>query len=324
MKTLMYLVPGIFLLAAACQPDQQIVAPGEPSPSSAGNARIAATSTAFAARQKTGTVQDGSLDEISGLALSRTNPGYIWVNEDSGNGDKIYLLDEQGVRKATINLPDDNRDWEDITVGPGPTPNTSYIYLADIGNNNLSNSIIYVYRFVEPSIAGKSLPYTKTLGGSEVEKLDFAYADGRHNAETLMIDPTTKDLYFITKEDYDKNQVSNPVKGGVYRAAYPQRESGTNTLTRLSSLNILTATGGSISANGQEVLIKNYTTVYYWRKSSASQSLAQLLTTAPAMLAYTEEPGGEAIGWKVNGAGYYTISEIKNNTPAAIYFYARR
>ena len=73
--------------------------------------------------------------------------------------------------------------------------------------------------------------------------------------------------------------------------------------------------------------------MYYWKKSSASQSLSQLLTTAPATLTYNQDrdPGagskdisGEAIGWRVNGSGYYTIAEVKNNIASAIYYYARR
>ncbi|HLL93705.1 MAG TPA: hypothetical protein VK404_01915, partial [Spirosoma sp.] len=275
MKNLLYLISGLFLLAG-CQPHQAIVSPGEQVPNPAANARTTVVSAAFAARQQRGTVKDGNLNEISGLALSRTNPGYIWVQEDSGNPNKIYLIDETGTTKATVNLPDSNRDWEDIAVGPGPTANTSYIYLADVGNNNLSYSTIYVYRFVEPSIAGRSLPYTTTLSNSAVKKLDFVYdggTSGRRNCETLMIDPLTKDLYFITKEDNAENKTATG-KAGVYRAAYPQKESGTNTLVRLNSLDILTATGGDISANGQEVLIKNYKTVYYWKKSSTSQSIA--------------------------------------------------
>ncbi|WP_051041023.1 hypothetical protein [Fibrisoma limi] len=319
MKKFFYLASALLGLSTlSCQPDEAVVTESSVN----AGARVSATAN-FAARRQLGTVKDGNLNEISGLAMSRTNSGYMWVHEDSGNPNRIYLIDSQGTTKATINLPDANRDWEDIAVGRGPQPNTWYVYVADVGNNNLSNSVVYVYRFVEPSITGKSLPTTINLSNSAVEKLDFAYADGRHNCETLMVD-TNGDLYFITKEDNGENKVSNPVKGGVYRAAAGYKESGTNTLTRLSSLNILTATGGDISNNGQEVLIKNYNTVYYWKKSSSSQTIAQLLTTAPQTLPYTEEPGGEAIGWKVDGAGYYTVSEIKNNVPAAIYYYARQ
>jgi hypothetical protein len=33
-------------------------------------------------------VQDGKLTDISGIASSKTNPGYLWVHEDSGEPPK--------------------------------------------------------------------------------------------------------------------------------------------------------------------------------------------------------------------------------------------
>ncbi|GAB2565753.1 hypothetical protein [Spirosoma areae] len=314
MNKLLYLSLSIFCFTMSCQPDKAIVLESEQSAKNNGNARLAAAG--LAVRRQLGTVRDASLDEISGVVQSRTNPGYLWVHEDSGNPNKIYLLDEQGFTKATFTLPANapNRDWEDITIGRGPQAFAWYIYLADTGDNGSVNSKIYIYRFIEPSIAGKPLPYNKTLSDSEVNKLDFRYADGPRNAETLMIDPLTRDLFIITKET---------TKGGVYKAAYPQSNSGTTTLTRSGTVNISTATGGDISANGSEILIKNYTTVYYWKKSSVFQTTSQLLATSPGTLPYIEEPGGEAIACKTDGSGYYTISEVKQNIPAAIYFYQR-
>lgn len=328
MKKVTFISLGIICVIMACQPDPAILSERQPSPESSGQARVAAS---FVTRQKLGTVQDRNLDEISGLVASRANANNIWVHEDSGNPNKIYLIDERGVTKATITLPDANRDWEDIAVGPGPQSNTTYIYLADFGDNGASNSKFYIYRFVEPSIAGRALPYSKTLSDGEVQKLDFRYADGSRNAETLLIDPVTKDLIVIAKEDtgsQERPQAS--AKGGIYRAAYPQPTSGTTVLTRSGSVNIPTATGGDISVSGSEILIKNYDNVYYWQKSKG-QSITQTLVTSPTRLssyntasnANDREPGGEAIGWKTNGSGFYTISEIKNNIPAAIYFYPR-
>lgn len=316
MKKFICLMIVVYAVALSCQPDVALVPGSDQVAGSDKNARVSA-SAAFGSRQKLGTVQDASLDEISGLAYSRVNPGYIWVEEDSGNPNRIYLIDEKGSTKATIALPSGitNRDWEDIAIGPGPAASTWYIYLANIGDNSSSNSYVYVYRFVEPSIQGRSLPFNATLSSSAVTTFTFKYADGPRNAETLMIDPLTKDLFIISKEGS---------RGGVYKATYPQNASGVTTLSRSGTVPVSIATGGDISADGREILIKNYTTVYYWKKTFSSQTISQLLTTSPATLSYTEEPGGEAIGWKYNGQGYYTISEIKNNILPAIYYYPRQ
>ena len=44
-------------------------------------------------------------------------------------------------------------DFEDITIGNGPDPDISYIYLGDIGNNHYARNELYVYRFPEPTVA---------------------------------------------------------------------------------------------------------------------------------------------------------------------------
>ena len=44
----------------------------------------------------------------------------------------------------------ENRDWEDIAVGPGPDASKSYVYVADIGDNEGQYQYKYIYRFEEP------------------------------------------------------------------------------------------------------------------------------------------------------------------------------
>ena len=125
MKKSIYLLGLINTLLFACQPAESPLSDNRTAATSASSARLTASS-AFAGPLKYGIVQDKDLKEISGLAESRTNPGYIWVEQDSGSPDKIYLIDSRGKTVATISLPDSNRDWEDIAVAPapGPTPGT--------------------------------------------------------------------------------------------------------------------------------------------------------------------------------------------------------
>lgn len=323
MKNISYSILGIFFLATACQPIEPI------NSESTGSARVAVAS-GFTGRLTIGTVRDRNISEISGVAASRRNPGRLWVHEDSNRPNKVYLLDEQGNTKAILTLPSNNlnRDWEDIAVGPGPVLGKTYIYLADIGDNAAEQSKVYVYRFEEPLIPNQSAIYTQTLSSAAVQKLDFRYADGARNAETLMIAPN-RDLYIITKEGRNENGEDSKEKtkyvnkGGIYRAAYPQAEQSTTTLTRTGEVKITLATGGDISADGNEVLIKNESTVYHWSKTSnPSQAITDLLRlgTRTPLSSYQRENQGEAIGWKVNGSGFYTISE---GSAQPIYYYPR-
>ena len=75
---------------------------------------------------------------------------------------------------------------------------------------------------------------------------------------------------------------------------------------------------GDISQNGQQVLLKSYTKVYYWKRTSSAEPIWQTLQRSPSILPYTLEPQGEAIGFTIDGAGYYTVSE---GVHAKLYYY---
>ena len=109
--------------------------------------------TPFESQQSLGVV-GGELREASGLVASIINPGYLWTHNDSGNSASIYLLNEKGQIVMKCKLKNTvNRDWEDITIGPGPEEGINYIYVADIGDNNAVYSYKILYRIKEPVLS---------------------------------------------------------------------------------------------------------------------------------------------------------------------------
>src|SRR5687767_4827760 len=60
------------------------------------------------------------LEELSGLAASVANSGLLWTHNDSGNSAEVFLINDKLEIKLTCKLKGaNNRDWEDIAVGPG-------------------------------------------------------------------------------------------------------------------------------------------------------------------------------------------------------------
>src|SRR5258705_4614338 len=77
-------------------------------------------------------IHPGIIDEASGIAESKTNAGYLWVEQDSGNPNEIFLLSYNGdVSKKIYIRSGVNRDSEDITVSSGPVAGANYVYIAD-------------------------------------------------------------------------------------------------------------------------------------------------------------------------------------------------
>ena len=76
-------------------------------------------------------------------------------------------------------------------------------------------------------------------------------------------------------------------------------------------------TAGDISRDGQQILLKSYEKVYYWKRSNNEPVWKTMLKT-PTELPYKPEKQGEAIGFTLDGKGYYTTSE---GAFAPIYYY---
>jgi len=254
--------------------------------------------------------------EISGVAASRINPGILYIHNDSGNANQVYLTDATGANKGTLTLtPVGNRDWEDIAVGPGPIAGKSYVYVADIGDNDSKYSSVFVYRFPEPDLTGQPLPFNANI--TSVDVIELKYPDGPRNAETLMVDPLTRDIYIASKE-------SNLSK--IYVARYPQSTTSVMVLTPVVQLFFNKATGGDISPDGTEILLRSNQLIWYW-KLAPGISISSGLIMQPQIAPYANnEPQGEGVGFAADGTGYYTDTEIKGypGKLATISFYKRK
>ncbi len=260
-----------------------------------------------------GVVTKDAIDEASGLAASRRNPGIFWTHNDSGNMPVIFALDETGAFKAEfslLNVP--NRDWEDIAVGPGPVDNIHYIYIGEIGDNDAVHKANYIYRFPEPDLAASG-----ELGAYEIAQYDvitYVYPDGQRDAETLMVDPKTRDIYIVSKRESNVH---------LYKAAYPQATDGVITLEKMATLPYSFIVAGDIDASGDEILMKGYTDVYFWKRKG-SETIAATLSGTPQKIKYLIEPQGEAIAWDAEGVDFYTLSEKRENLDPHLYFYKRK
>lgn len=263
---------------------------------------------AFNVAESRGEIENPLISEASGLAAAINNPDMLWTHNDSGNDPHIFLLDENGKDKGTFELKGfNNRDWEDISSGPGPDANKNYLYIAEMGDNNAVHELKYIYRFEEPQADGP-----KTI--EHVETITFQYPDGKRDAECLMIDPLTKDLYIISKREENV---------GVYRATYPQSTEEVITLEKLGSIPFKNIVAGDISTDGTEILLKTYDKILYWKRSG-NQELIKVLEEEPIEIFYIPEPQGEAIAWRKNRDGFFTLSEERGGIEAVLFFYQKR
>jgi hypothetical protein len=251
-------------------------------------------------------LKDDSLKELSGMVRSSAKDGAtLWGEEDSGNKNVLYLMDTSGRKVCEASLQGAfNRDWEDLAGGPGPKTGKYYLYLGDIGDNLFIFPFITIYRFIEPA------PVPGNVNITAFDAINLLYPDGPHNAEALMVDPRTKDIYIITKD----------AQAGLYVARYPQNIHKATKLIKLGVLPISTVTAADISPDGDHILIKNYKSVFYWHRQP-DETISDCLQQAPNRLDYHAEPQGESIAWSSSGKGFYTITEKVGSKPPVLFHY---
>jgi hypothetical protein len=241
----------------------------------------------------TGHLQGKQLDEISGIAASGINNNVYYIHNDSGDTSRFFAITPAGNVLSTIYFK-----------------GKSYVYLGDIGDNNSTRPYITVYRMEEQKNWSKD-----SITTTPAAPVHFKYPDGPKDAETLMIDPIEKLICIVSKR---KDSVT------VYTSPLNYKVNDTLLLTKRCKLYFKGfppfkwITAGDISKDGQQVLLKNYVKVFYWKRID-NEPIWKTLQRKPEELPYEEEKQGEAIGFTPDGKGYYTTSE---GIAAPIYYYS--
>lgn len=266
---------------------------------------LSATSLAQTATPEIlGQLATDKIREASGIASSIPLKGCYWTHNDSGNKPEVYLLNNKGVLISTIKLDGvSNRDWEDIAEGIGPVKGKSYVYVGDIGDNSGVRKHIRIYRFPEP----EKLPAEHETITPDVLTLKFP--NGARDAESLMIDPISKQIYIVSKRE---KEVS------LYKTKQLFFKDGDKVvLEKLIKLPYSWVTSGDISKDGHHIVIKTLSAIYYWHRNS-NESVEEAMAKPAKELPYVAEKQGEGVTITPGNDGYVTISEGKN---APIYFY---
>lgn len=242
---------------------------------------------------------DRAIDESSGVASASWADDVVWTHNDSGDDARFFavsttdcsILATYTVRGAEA------RDWEDMTRA-GTT-----LYFGDIGDNAERRPEVTVYEVAEPGPgvpAGAVRPAATRV---------LRYPDGSHNAESLLVDPTTGRIVIVTKTDAGL--------GTVYRAP----EAGQGTMEKVADLDPGPAAAGlggkaAILATGADAIpgrlvVRTYVGAFEWDVPEGTD-LGVALARAPARVPLALTVQGEAIAYTRDGTGLWTTSEGDN------------
>lgn len=263
----------------------------------------------FLPGKQVGKIKTKLITEASGIAASRKNPGILWVHNDSGSSAVVYALNTGGKLVGSFFIEGTRcRDWEDIAIGTGPEKQKDYLYIGDIGDNKAKYPFVTIYRVPEPNITVNSVP--KEMQISSVEKIKLVYQDGPKDAETLMVDPLSGDIYIVSKRK---------VFCRVYRAPCPQLSQKQVRMKQVAVLPWALAVGGDISPDGDLIIVRSLSHASIWIRPK-DKPLWQVFDDKSYDIKLMREPQGEGICFDAAGRGFFTVSE-KVRQP--IYYYAK-
>lgn len=188
-------------------------------------------------------LQDPSINESSGLAVSRRHRGIVWTHNDGGTSARLLALDRAGRTKAVITLRGiDPFDPEALAPGNGSRGKAT-LFLGDIGDNRAVRRDISIFRLSEPD---RMVNQTVSANWFRLR-----YPDGPRDAEALLVDPRDGRLWIATKD---------LLRGGLYRAPIRLSTARTNVLERVGDVPGL-ITDGAFLPDGRFVL-RSYVSSY--------------------------------------------------------------
>lgn len=272
-------------------------------------ANVDADRSPFGKPEVLGRIVSDDITESSGIAVSKCQPNVFWTHNDSGDGPFIFAIGSKGESLGTWKVQGaTNLDWEDIAEFKD-TSGKCFIYIGEIGNNGGKRAEQAVYRVAEPVVsADAARSDTKSpLETDAADAIKFTYPEGPQNAETLMVQPLTGDIYVLTKR--------HDAPSSVYKI---KPEFGSTVVAeKIAEVKVPAVpngllTGGDIAPDGKHAAICDYFAGYELTLPANDKNFDDIWKQTPVTIDLGDRKQGEAIGYGNDGNTLFATSEGKH------------
>lgn len=142
---------------------------------------------------------DPALPEASGMAVSPSDPSFLWLINDSGCPATIHLADRSGRARGVVRLAGArNIDWEDLAAFRWK--GRSWLLVADVGDNEAvrkgGGSLYFVPEPEMPRNGDLLDVAPETIG-----RVEFRYPDGPRDCEAVAVDVPGGSIFLLSKRD---------------------------------------------------------------------------------------------------------------------------
>jgi len=229
-------------------------------------------------------LSDPRLTEISGITPSRLHAGVYWVHNDSGDAARLYGFNTKDCSVvAELTLKGVNaRDFEGIASGVD-NKGRAVLWVGDIGDNLDSWEYVSIYRVREPTELGK-----KSVNAKQFR---FTYDDRPHNAETILADPNSTQLWIVTKQ---------LASGSIYKLPKKLSSSQINIAENIGRVGGL-VTDGAVNPSGSGFVLRDYFDAQFFDGPPPGNAVNKIALPAQFQ--------GEAVTYSPNGSALIIASE---------------
>jgi len=234
---------------------------------------------AYADNFQTHIIEDNSIDESSGLAVSNYSSELLWTHNDSGNTAIIYALSTDGKKRASVFLEGVfNRDWEDLSSFRWQ--DQGYLLIADSGNNWGLNLSSFLHIFKEPKLANVNSASTEPVSREPAWSIEYDFEDGNlYDVEAVAVDIHSEKILLLSKEPrqvkvFELPLFQSPDSGEVISA---------RKIAEIDYLKYPSAM--DISTSGSRAAILSYGRVYLFNKTG-QQSWADVFEAPDSIIKY--------------------------------------
>ena len=265
----------------------------------------------FARAKKVGTLETAVIDESSGLVPSRHHPGMYWTHNDNGQKPGLFLIDKLGGHRATIQLKGARfEDWEDIVAWRNKD-GTSFLMVADTGDNFRRRDNYRLYVLPEPKIELEPQKVIKRIV-DDFQTIQFVYPDGSRDCEAVSIDLASKQICLITREFPAGHRLASGNRPEVYRLDWRGPDQITGEVLRAERAGAFadwSVTGADISADGQLAIIRNYLYCRVYARRKDEPWTEAFCRDADAKLNFPVQRQSEGICFDLDSQSILTTSE---------------
>lgn len=241
------------------------------------------------------------LKELSGIAVSKKNPGIFWVHNDGRSNGLIYALDKEGNIKDIIRISN-MTDIEDIAIGK--YNEKEYIFLGDVGDNDKNRTEYQICMIEEPVCQSGEIPIETVY--------KFVYSDGKsYDCESIAYNPCVSGgaIYLITKAK--KPQVFKLELSSLKTTKINVAQN----IGRLNIKDFKKPSAADISRDGLALVVRNEEQIFVLKTKTPGE-FDSILEEEAISLNCPPEPNGEAIAIDPSNKKIYTASEEQ---PKVIY-----